>query len=65
MSQRGTNLLWLRDMLEHLADCQKQLEWTADNQTVRVLTESMMRDLDCCKRLCETIHRRSKLQPAL
>ena len=59
MSQRETNLIWLRDMLEHLADYQKQLEWTEDSQTARVLTESMIRDLDCCKRLCETIHRRS------
>src|SRR5258708_4156743 len=28
MSQREANLLWLRDILEHLKDCQQQLEWT-------------------------------------
>jgi hypothetical protein len=65
MSQRETSLLWLRDMLEHLTDCQKQLEWSEDHQTVRVLTEGMIRDLDCCKRLCETIHRRTNVKYAV
>ena len=27
MSQRESNLLWLKDMLEHLLACQRQLEW--------------------------------------
>jgi len=58
MSQQRSNLLWLRDMLEHLGDCRQQLEWTQDDDTLRVLTESMLRDLDCCRRLCENLHRR-------
>ena len=49
MSQRESNLLWLKDMLEHLSACQQQLEWTADAETIRVLTEAMLRDLDCCR----------------
>jgi len=32
---------------------------------VQVLTETMLRDLDCCRRLCETLHRRSELQHAV
>ena len=32
MSQRDANLLWLRDMLEQLSACQKQLEWAEDHE---------------------------------
>jgi hypothetical protein len=60
MSQRQTNLLWLRDLLEHLTACQQQLEWAEDNETVCVLTESMLSDLERCKRLCEAIQRRAE-----
>jgi hypothetical protein len=65
MSQRETNLIWLKDMLEHLRSCQQQLEWTEDAETVAVLTETMLRDLECCRRLCEALNRRSSLQHAV
>jgi hypothetical protein len=65
MSQRESNLLWLKDVLEHLTVCQQQLQWTEDNETIHVVTETMLRDLDCCRRLCESIQRRSRLQPAV
>ena len=64
MSQREANLLWLKDTLEHLMSCQQQLEWTDDAQTVNVLTETMLRDLECCRRLCQGLHRRASLQHA-
>jgi len=64
MSQRDANLLWLKDMLDHLRACQQQLQWAEDADTVVVLTESMMRDLDCCRRLCESLHRRCVMQHA-
>ncbi len=64
MSQRKTNLLWLRDTLEHLTNCREQLEWARNEEGVQVLTETMMRDLECCRRLCEAIHGRSQLQHA-
>jgi hypothetical protein len=64
MSQRETNLLWLKDTLEHLAGCREQLQWAGDAETVHVLTETMLRDLECCRRICEDIHRRSILQHA-
>jgi hypothetical protein len=55
MKQWHANLLWLKDMLEHLTDCHEQLEWTEDNSTFRILTETMIRDLDCCRGLCENL----------
>jgi hypothetical protein len=64
MSQRESNLLWLRDVLEHLTTCQQQLEWT-DDETVDVITETMIRDLDCCRRLCEGFRRLHRFQYAM
>ncbi len=64
MGQREMTLLWLNDMLDHLKNCQQQLQWAQDQEAVQVLTESMLRDLDCCRRLCETLHRRRGRQPA-
>ena len=63
MSQRESNLIWLRDMLEHLAACQQQLEWAEDPDAVHVVTETMIRDLESCRRLCDTFRRRASLQP--
>jgi len=63
MSQRESNLLWLKDSLEHLTTCQQQLEWAQDNETIRLLTETMLADLERCKRLCESMHRRT-MQPS-
>jgi hypothetical protein len=64
MSQRDANLLWLKDVLDHLAACRKQLEWAEEAQAVQVLTETMLRDLDCCRRLCEALQRRVAAQHA-
>lgn len=64
MSQRDANLLWLKDMLDHLAACRKQLEWAENPEAVQVITETMLRDLECCRRLCETLQRRAAPQPA-
>ncbi|HYT89724.1 MAG TPA: hypothetical protein VEL76_13535 [Gemmataceae bacterium] len=65
MSRRESNLLWLKDVLEHLTTCRQQLEWTADPEAVQVLTESMIRDLECCRRLCETLHQNSTSRQAV
>lgn len=61
MNQRENNLIWLKDMLEHLAESREQLEWTEDSLAQRMITESMLRDLDCCRRLCESLRRRGQL----
>ncbi len=58
MSQRESNMIWLKDMLEHLSACRQQLEWAGDNQAIHVLTETMLRDLESCRRLCESMQRR-------
>ncbi len=55
MSQRDANMLWMRDILEHLSANQRQLEWTEDPEAVHLLTENMIRDLARCQRLCETL----------
>lgn len=65
MSQREANLLWLKDILEHLSTCQRQLEWTQDKESIRLITETMLRDLERCQRLCETLHQRSLVQKAV
>jgi len=65
MSRRESNLLWLKDVLEHLTTCRQQLEWTADPEAVQVLTESMIRDLECCRRLCETLNQNSTSRQAV
>jgi hypothetical protein len=64
MSQRQSNLLWLRDLLEHLSVIQEQLRSTEDRETIAVLTESMLRDLDSCRRLCEALRRRTPVRQA-
>ena len=64
MSQRETNLLWLKDMLEQLTARQQQLEWAMDSETVAVLTQTMIRDLDRCRRLCLEVQKRSQFQGA-
>jgi hypothetical protein len=65
MCQRDSNLLWLKDMLAHLSSCQKQLQWAEDSETVHVLTEAMLRDLESCRRLCEKLHKQANLQVAV
>lgn len=55
MSRRDSNLLWLKDLLEHLCATRQQLEWADEAETVQVLTEAMIRDLNCCRRLCATL----------
>jgi hypothetical protein len=64
VSQREANLLWLKDLLEHLTASRQQLEWAEDADTVRLLIENMLRDLERCQRLCEALRRRCGVQPA-
>ena len=61
MSQRETTLLGLRDILEHLTNTQQRLEWTTDREAAGLLTENMLRDLERCRRLCETLRQRNLL----
>jgi hypothetical protein len=60
MSRRETDLLWLKDTIGHLAQCQQQLQWADNPETVHVVTETMLRDLGCCRRLCEALHEQTQ-----
>jgi hypothetical protein len=62
MSQRDSKLLWLSDMLDHLKACHQQLQWAEDPEAVQVLTDTMLRELECCRRVCEALRQRSPLQ---
>jgi hypothetical protein len=62
MNLRDSNLLWLGDLLEHLAACRQQLELTDDPRSVRLLTEAMLRDLDSCRKVCETLREQRRPQ---
>jgi len=61
MHQHEKNMIWLKDTIEHLSDCQQQLEWAHNRFTVQVLTDSILRDLDCCRRLCEGMRKKSSV----
>jgi len=65
MSQREATVLWLRDILEHLSANQKKLEWAEDSETIRLVTETMLRDLERCQRLCETLRHRCNVRHAV
>jgi len=64
MSQRESILLWLKDILEQLATRRQELEWARDGETMVVLTQSMIRDLDRCRQLCGELQRRAQSQRA-
>jgi hypothetical protein len=61
MSQRKANLLWLKDILEHLQNCRQQLEWADSAEAVGLVTETMLHDLERCRRLCQNLQRRAQL----
>lgn len=66
MRDRQTTLLWMKDLIEHMARCQEQLQWAADGPMETYLTESLLGDLTECQRLCEqmrTKQRRMALVP--
>jgi len=64
MSQRETQLLWLKDVIEHLRESHEQLEWTDDPESARLLLERMVQDLECGKRLCAELRARIGPRPA-
>src|SRR5260370_71000 len=47
-----------------MATCHQQLELAKSADTVQALTETMLRDLQSCRPLCESLHRRSPPQHA-
>ena len=63
MRNRQRTLLWMKDLIEHMAQCHDQLQWEPDGPTEAFLTEALMVDLTECRRLCE--HLRSKSRSAV
>ena len=59
MSQRQSNLLCLRDLLEHLLADQQQLAWAEERSTVGLLTENMLRNLEQCRQICSDLRKRA------
>lgn len=62
MDRRST-FLWMRDILDHLSTCCEQWE-DADADSERFLAESMRRDMDELRRLCQTVRQTSRRQTA-
>ena len=62
MRKRESNLVWLKDLLGNLRSCQQELEWAENGTTVQLLTDTMLRDLENCREICEELRNRSNLQ---
>jgi hypothetical protein len=59
---RQTTMLWMKDILEHLGNCFDQWQ-SADPASEHFLAQSMERDLNEFRRLCEALrHDRSRTQ---
>ena len=55
MRDRNHTMLWIKDLIEHMARCHEQLQWAGDGRAETFLTESMIGDLTECRRLCEEL----------
>lgn len=55
MRNRQNTLLWMKDLIEHMSQCQEQLQWAATGRTETFLTETLIGDLAECRRLCEEL----------
>lgn len=51
---RHAKLFWMKEVLEHLNDCHREWE-VAEGTAERFLAESMKRDLDEVRRICESL----------
>lgn len=61
---RHAKFLWMKDLLEHMTRCQEQWE-TADPRAERFLMDSMRRDVEEFRRVCESMRAESSVQPSL
>jgi len=55
MRDRQTTLLWMKDLIEHMARCHEQLQWAEEGASARFLTESLLVNLTECQMLCERL----------
>jgi hypothetical protein len=61
MNQHHADLLRMRDTLEHLHLCQQQLEYSEEADSFGFLTDTMLRDLESCRRLCQKLRRQQTM----
>ena len=57
---RHITLLGIKDVLEHLGDCYDQWQF-ADDRSEVLLIETMKRDLDHFRRLCDSLEAESEM----
>ncbi len=65
MRNRQNTLLWMKDLIDHMAVCHDQLQWAGDNATESFLAESLLGDLTECRRLCEQLRPKSERSESL
>lgn len=58
---RHAKFLWMKDLLEHMSRCHEQWE-TADARSERFLMDSMRRDVEEFRRLCDSMRAESPTQ---
>ncbi len=55
MGQREKNLLWMKDLLDHMNRCHEQLQYAGEGPAARFLADTIQTDLNQCMRLCENL----------
>ena len=65
MKNRRHTLLWMKDLLDHMAQCHDQLQWAGENDpTQEYLADSLLGDLVECQRLCQELKGSQGRRPA-
>ena len=62
MRNRKNTLLWMKDLIEHMSQCQEQLQWARDGRTETFLTETLIGDVAEFRRLCEDLRENKRGQ---
>ena len=55
MTNLRDTMIWMKDLIDHMASCHDQLQWAGDSATRVFLAESLLGDLNQCRRLCEQL----------
>ena len=58
---RHHKFLWMRDILEHIESCYDEWQQT-EGEGERRLAEMIQRDLEQCRRLCDSLRREAEEQ---
>ena len=55
MANLRNTMIWMKDLIDHMADCHDQLQWASDGAARAFLAESLLVDLNQCRQLCEQL----------